>query len=305
MDHDRLFKQLLREFFIEFLALFFPKVLRYIDRGSIEFLPPEIFTDITGGERHEVDLVVKARFRGRDAFFLIHIENQASAQRDFPRRMFNYYARLHLDRGLPVYPIAIFSFDKPGTAQPDTYRVVFPDREVLRFRYRTVQLNRLNWRSFVRHRNPLAAALMAKMRIAPAERPRVKLACLRLIATLKLNPARLALIRVFVDSYLRLNAAEMVQMERDMKTLKPAEQEAVEEVLNEWVEKGMEQGRRQGKEELVLRLLARRLRSVPADMARRIADLPPESLEELGEELGEALLEFQSIDDVRAWLAGR
>ena len=35
------------------------------------------------------------------------------------------------------------------------------------FNYEIVQLNQLNWRDFSEQKNPIAAALMAKMEIAP------------------------------------------------------------------------------------------------------------------------------------------
>jgi hypothetical protein len=38
IDHDRLFKELITTFFIEFLDLFLPEVAIDIDRNSIEFL---------------------------------------------------------------------------------------------------------------------------------------------------------------------------------------------------------------------------------------------------------------------------
>lgn len=88
MDHDRMFKQLLTTFFVEFIELFCPEVAAYLRRDSIEFMDKEVFTDLTAGERHEVDLLVKAKFHDADAFFLIHVENQASAQEEFPKRMF-------------------------------------------------------------------------------------------------------------------------------------------------------------------------------------------------------------------------
>lgn len=56
-DHDRLFKELISTFFLEFLELFFPAVLNYLDRNSITFLDKEIFTDVTEGDRHESDLM--------------------------------------------------------------------------------------------------------------------------------------------------------------------------------------------------------------------------------------------------------
>jgi hypothetical protein len=110
IDHDRLFKELLSTFFLEFIDLFFPEVSAYIEAGSIDFLDKEIFTDVTSGERHEVDLVARLRFAGKEAFFLIHVETQAQQQPNFPERMFSYFARLSQKYGLPVYPIALFTF---------------------------------------------------------------------------------------------------------------------------------------------------------------------------------------------------
>src|SRR5215471_17951587 len=94
-DHDRLFKELISTFFLEFLELFLPEVRAYVDAGSLEFLDKEIFIDVTSGGRHEVDLVAKLRFKEADAFFLVHIESQAQNQPDFGRRMHAYFARLH------------------------------------------------------------------------------------------------------------------------------------------------------------------------------------------------------------------
>ncbi len=145
MNHDRLFKELLTFFFVEFVELFLPDVAAYIDYDTVEFLDREIFTDITAGETHEVDLVVKARFRGKDTFFLIHVENQSSPQSRFPRRMFDYFARLHEKYDLPIYPVVIFSYDAPHRMEPKRYRVAFPDRSVLQFDYVVIQLNRRSW----------------------------------------------------------------------------------------------------------------------------------------------------------------
>ncbi len=95
MDHDRLFKELLNNFFLEFVELFLPDVSAYLDKdAAVVPLDKEVFTDVTRGDRHEVDLLMKVKFREEMAFFLVHIENQATAQADFPKRMFRYFARL-------------------------------------------------------------------------------------------------------------------------------------------------------------------------------------------------------------------
>ena len=72
IDHDRLFKELISTFFVDFIALFFPSILEYLDTNSITFLDKEIFTDVTQGEKYESDLVAQVKFRGEQSFFLVH-----------------------------------------------------------------------------------------------------------------------------------------------------------------------------------------------------------------------------------------
>ena len=162
MEHDRLFKERLRTFFTEFISAFVPNVEEFLDLSSIEFLDKEVFTDLTAGQRHEVDLLVKARFKGKDTFFLVHVENQASAQEDFAGRMFRYFARLHEKFSLPVYPIALLSYENPRCAEPSRYEINFPGLKVLSFEFQAIQLNQLNWRDYLRSANPVAAALYDK-----------------------------------------------------------------------------------------------------------------------------------------------
>lgn len=290
MDHDRLFKELLTTFFFEFLDLFFPDLIQYLDRDSIEFLDKEVFTDVTEGERREVDLVVKVSFRHQPSFFLIHVESQAQPQAEFARRMFSYFARLHDKHRLAVYPIALFSYDQPLQAEPDEYRVEFSDLAVLAFRFRVVQLNRLDWHGFVERTNPIAAALMAKMRIEPTDRPRVKLACLSLLAKLQLSPARRALISGFVDTYLRLTMDEEKLFQEKIAKVEPKQREQVMEIVTSWMEAG-ERG-------LVLRQLRKRFGELNAQVESRIVELPIEKLERLGE----ALLDFTTVAELKDWL---
>ena len=48
-DHDRLFKELLSTFFVEFLELFLPDLAKTIEPDSIRFLQQEYFVDLTSG----------------------------------------------------------------------------------------------------------------------------------------------------------------------------------------------------------------------------------------------------------------
>jgi hypothetical protein len=294
IDHDRLFKELLTTFFVEFLELFFPEVIAYLEPNSLEFLDKEIFTDVTAGEQYEADLLVKAGFREQESFFLIHIENQAYSQADFGRRMFRYFARLFEKFALPVYPIVVFSFDTPHTPQPNIYRVEFPDKVVLELNYAVLQLNRLNWRNFLKQENPVASALMAKMNIAPEERPRVKSECLRLLATLRLDPARTKMISGFIDTYLKLNAEEEEIFKTEIAKFEPVQQEVVMEIVTSWMEQGMQRGELA----VIMRQLNRRIGTVEPELQERIRQL---SLAQL-EDLAEALLDFSNVEDLIACL---
>ena len=204
MDHDRFFKLLLTTFFMEFIKLFLPDVAKCVDRRSIRFLSHEIFTDIASGERHVVDLLVKVRFRGRPAYFLIHVETQSWSERGFARRMFEYFAPLHKKYRVPVYPVVIFSYDKPLKPGPTATKAEFPDLRVL---------------DFCVQDDPTESTGLARLRPqpqscrrpdgedadAPGDRPRVKLECSD-AGDISFRQGA-ALIGTFMDSYLNLRCA--------------------------------------------------------------------------------------------------
>ena len=227
-------------FFVEFLDLFLPQVVSQIDRDSIQFLPQEVFTDVTSGEKKEIDLLVQCRFQQQNTCFLIHVENQSYTETAFAKRMFKYFARLHEKYDLPIYPVVIFSFDEPKRAEPQNYCVTFGNLKVLEFQFVAIQLNRLNWRDFLTQPNPVAAALMSKMNIRREERPQVKAECLRLLATLKLDPARMQLISGFVDTYLRLDNTEKQVFQAAISTMGLDEQEEIMEIVTSWQQEALE-----------------------------------------------------------------
>jgi hypothetical protein len=306
IDHDRLFKELLTTFFVEFCEAFLPDVYAYLDQESITFLDKEIFVDITQGRKYESDLVVKAKFQGQETYFLILVENQSTPQSDFPRRMFGYFSRFYDKFDLPIYPVVIYSFVRPRKKQPERHLVSFPGFTVNSFRFRVIQLNRLRWRSYLSRPNPAAAALMARMQIAGRDRPKVKVQCLRLIATLKLDPARSQLIAGFVHTYLRLSAQELPRFERELGEVAPEEKKTMVTLTNEWIEagivkgieqgleQGLEQGRRDEARNLIVRLGTKRLGT--ASLAT-LATLEAANLETL-EALAERLLEVESWEEL-------
>ena len=241
-----------------------------------------------------MDLLAKVRLRGQETFILIHVENQASPRLDFPKRMFQYFSLLHGKFVLPIYPIAIFSYDRPLTPAEDRYEIELFEQSILRFQFQAIQLNRLNWREFLGKPNPVASALMTKMSIAPEDRPRVKLECLRMLATLKLDLARTGLIGVFMNSYLKLTAAEINVYNQELQAVSPEEKENVMDLVKEWkVALELE-----ARADMVARQLRHRFGELPTDVMIGIHELTSTQVDDFGE----ALLDFKTLADAQAWL---
>jgi predicted transposase/invertase (TIGR01784 family) len=310
IDHDQLFKQLISTFFLEFLDLFVPELAVNIDRDNLEFLPQEYFTDLIEGDRRAMDLVVRINLRRRPnepevgkVWAIIDCEHQSSSEANFQRRMFFYFAQLHRQYLEPVYPIAIFSFDEPKRQEQNKYRVRLPGLDILEFNFLRIQLNQLNWRDFLKQKNPVAAALMSKMKIEKKDRAKVKVECLRAIATLKLDPARVSILSGFVDTYLNLNQSEVVEFEREVASIKKeTEKEQVMQIVTSWMEQGIEQGIEQGEQKealrLVSRVLHRRVGELDADVNERLQLLSVSQLEDLLD----AALDFSQMGDLTGWL---
>ena len=140
------------------------------------------------------------------------------------------------------------------------------------------------------------------LRSVPDNRPKVKAECLRLLATLRLDPARTRLISGFVDTYLRLNTQEEQVFQGEVGKLETSEQEQIMQITTTWmeqgIEQGIEQGMRQGERSLVLRLLARRVGDLPEGVRSQVELF---SLHQI-EALGEALLDFTNLSDLEQWL---
>jgi hypothetical protein len=289
------------------VELFAPDVAALVEWETLRFLDKEMFTDVTEGERHEADLIALATVRGEESCFLIHLENQASKQAEFAERMFHYFARLRAKYRLPIYPMVLFSYDKPRKAEPDSFCIELAGREIVDFHFHAIQLNRLSWRDYAQTPNPIASALMAKMNIAPAERAKVKLECFRLLVTLKLNPAKMHLIAGFVDTYLELSRAEFEEFHRELVKEQPKKRKEAMQITGNWArenwlkgqQEGLLKGRREGQVELVLRQLPRRVGPLTKRLQQRVRALPIEKLEALAE----ALFDFNNRADLEAWLA--
>lgn len=277
ISHDRLFKELLGTFFTEFVALFFPDVYREIDLTHLNFLQQEVFTDVTVGEKHIVDLLVETRLRDEDGLILIHVETQAKFQEEFAERMFVYFSRLYQKFRRRILPIVVFSYNDDHD-EPDCFQIGFTFLEVLKFHFYKLELKKRNWREYIESDNPVAAALLSKMGYRPDEKVQVKVEFVRMLTRLRLDPARMTLLAGFFETYLKLNKTEEKVFQSEIQKLDQKELVRVMQLTTSWHEKG----RTEGKIEIVKNMLAENL---TVDLIAKVTGLSSAEINKIKEEL--------------------
>lgn len=257
-SHDEALKKLLQTFFAEFLELFLPEVAEQLDHRETRFLQQELLVDVVGGESRELDLLLATRFRDKDAYVLVHFEPQSYREADFHERMFIYFSRLfelYRKEFKLIIPIAVFSMD--GVRQErDSIRMHVGEHEILQFRFLQVKLRSHNWRDFMDSDNPVAAALLAKMRYTKKEARELRTAYLRMLLRLgeKLDAGKLALIMSVADLYYKPIPQEDEDIIRELNEQGVRGGRKIMELMPAWkrwgyeegLEKGIEQGMEQG-----------------------------------------------------------
>lgn len=185
--------------------------------------------------------------------------------------------------------------------------VDFPNKRVLAFDYDVIDLQNLDAKSYVSIHNPAALALAARMGRTPENKAVFIRDFALTLAQLRLARADKDTVAGFFFAYERLNAAEGLQLAREISKVESSEmREQIMHLTNPWIEAGKQQGleqglvkgRQQGEAELVLRQLTRRFGVLAASQAKAVRKLPLAKLEALGE----ALLEFTSRSDLARWL---
>lgn len=309
VDRDRLFRDLLKTFFLEFVDLFFPKIAVAIDPKSIRFLeeeepqtPQEQGEQEVAPQQKEVasssNILVQVRMRGQESCFWVHLESSSDAAIKPERRVFHTFARLDAKYNLPIYPIILQASDASQRLDTNGYRVEFVDRKVLDFSFVAIQLHRLNWRDFLQRRNPVAAALMPTMNVQTFDRPVVKAECLRLLTNLRLDAKHVKVISEFIEAFLKLSPAEEQVLQTEMERMGLLERERITNLLTSSTRENQQQGAEREALTLVFRLLKRRIGNLNPDLEAQVRRLPVNQVEDLGE----ALLDFNNEEDLKNWL---
>jgi hypothetical protein len=311
MNHDALFKMLLKapSLLKGFFEAFVPDAFPFVDFGILEFVDKERFT--IDGRKRTGDLLVKTRFRGEAAGFLIHLEHQAQPDSDLGRRMLEYFMLDWRQYDLPVYPIAVLSYKHTPEANFPPLSVSFPNKRVLQFDFDVIDLSKMEAERYIKMPNPAALALAARMKFDTKNRISLTRDFYLALAATPLQQREQKLVACFFSAYQPLDKSQALQLAKELGKVKPdARREKImhltnpfielgkEEGLQQGLQRGRQEGRQEGETDLVLRLLCRRIGALSASQKKVIRKLSAGKIEALGE----ALLDFTSPADLTRWL---
>jgi len=279
IPHDQLFKELLQEFLPEFVSLFFPETASGIDWSDVEFLNPELFTDLLEGSRRTLDLIARVRTQaGEPELLLLHVEVESDPRNEFPARMFDYYCVLRLRRRLPVLPIAVYLKPGHGGITRGEYVETLLDFPIVNFQYHLVAIPDVP-REKLPTDNPVRHALAPLLK-GRGERPVELLReAYTGIAHTGRDPARQVLLAHLAETYAGLRAGEIAELRA---SLADYEDQEVRKMTTIWHDLGREEGREEGRAEgvrsSILQLLEARFGPLPAGIETALARVVDEEV---------------------------
>jgi hypothetical protein len=310
VDHDQRFKSLIKEFFADFLRLFFHDWVDRFDCERVEWLEKELFSEPPEGSRRILDLVAKLPMRQAvdtepkelaDALLaLVHIEIESPdrAARLRPR-MVDAYLQLRRQHRLPVLPIALYLKVGLKGLGVDRYEERFGELRTLSFRYLYVGLPALDAVEYVQGENWLGVALAALMKVSPDRTAWLAAEALRRIVGAPLSEQQRFLLGDCVQAYLRLEKTQRQEFER---LIALPQYEGVKAMNATWydrgLEKGLEKGRAEGRRAALRELLEQRFGPLPPRVKDRLQRVQEKRLVQLtGAVLRAKSLKELGLDD--------
>lgn len=299
-DYDSPWKDILERYLPDFLAFFFTAAHSDIDWSAgyvwLDKELQQIVRDAELGRRYADKLVQVRRRDGDNAWVLIHIEVQGQPEADFAERMFVYHYRVFDRYRRQPVSLAVLA-DEQEQWRPDHFSYELWDCAV-DFRFPVAKLAAYAQRrdELEASANPFATVVLTHLaaretRDDVLSRAQLKLGLTRRLYRLGYSRQAVLDLYAFIDWLLALPADLEQQV---WETIKGFE----EEQGMSYITTAERVGRAAGQRELVLRQLTRKCGELSAEVERRITALSDEELANLGD----ALLDFTTADDLERWL---
>lgn len=281
-DHEQLFKDVIREFFPDFLRLFFAGYAARHDFATVEWLDKELFTDPPTGTVHVLDLVAKLRANEPVApvppvadsadptawLALVHVEIESpDSTTGIDARLPSYFHHLRRKYGLPVMPAVLYlkvALDGLGVREIEDRYFDFVTNT---FRYWYVGLPGLPATDYLRGDNWLGVALSALMRTPKGQRVELGVEAMRRLGEAPISEHHRSLLGDCVETYIDIPEEES---ERFQGILEENATGRVQPVHKTRFQRGTERGQLLEARAAVRELIEARFGAVPAEVAEAV-----------------------------------
>ncbi len=297
-DYDGAWKEALRQFLPAILECYFPAIAATVDWEH----PPEWFNKElsqilgqTGRRNRTVDVLVKLRLRdGSEQWILLHIEVQTHYEEDFPGRLALYNSGLFWIFRQRVVTLAVLADLREGWLPTEDRFQLAGFESLTRFPVcKLIDRLRTDWQNDHSLPVQLARAQIAALRTAgdPEGRYRAKWQLVRNLYEIGYNAEQVREMFGLIDWMMHLRVDLEKQFKQELDAFEESQQmpyvTSVERIA-----------KAEGAAVVLLELLAERFGTVPEELQQRIQHLRMDQLTGLGK----AILRFQAIEDLEAWL---
>ena len=277
--HDQLFKQLLKARLVDLVQMVAPGIAARLDFAHAELIDRELFSELVGGDRREVDLLARIPTRAGDGHecILVHTEVEAGWRSGTAERIWNYYLHIRVAYDLPVLPIVLYLSGGRAGVRVEEHHEKLWEFAVATFRYCALAVAGCRAEDYLARPEPLAWALTPLMRMQELRPAEHLLACYRRIAAAPIEHRQRRLLINCVRTYLKLEGRDREEFEA-MTAIQRA-QLVLSEDAPTWEDEVKDEGRREGARELLRAQLEQRFGPLPEASRRRLEAI--ESSDEL------------------------
>ena len=323
MELDQFMKELVGEFLMEIIELFFPDLAIKLDFSRKKDLNKELYTKSPKGEERFVDVLLEVGYKiPPPSVLLVHVESQQNKRFDFPARMLSYqcliyereiererqdsfslaeFAEWEKKKHLLSFVFCNYALEADITEKE--YKTAFQ----LSCRYTCISLPMLSAREYLQKDNSVVCALVVFMDLDGLSKPILKVESYRklLLYMKSLTPRQFNQIVYSLETYLTLTEEEKEIYQRLINEVYPEVSEMItnplieqgrQEGIQQGVRQGIQQGQQQGLQESVIRILSHRFQQVPQDLQEKIASLT--DIQKL-RNLLDASVEVKSLEELR------
>ncbi|MEZ4528402.1 MAG: DUF4351 domain-containing protein [Desulfobacterales bacterium] len=316
-------KEVLEQYFQEFMAFFFPDAHAEIDWSKgYEFLDKEfqkITKDAATGRRYVDKLVKVFLLNGDETWGLVHTDIQNEPEPGFSERMYIYNYRIFDKYRRPAVSFAVIGH------VPKKARIGKYDRKKwgceVRFRFPVIRLSAYAKKreQLMKSGNPFAVVVMAHLLAQETagkteNRLHEKLRIIRHLYRKGFSRQDVINLFRFIDWVMALPEREdeifrdevlAIEKEKKMPYVTSVERIGFKRGVLVGEKRGEARGEARGKKEgqisLLAKLIARKYKSRASEESRILKKLGMRDISGLGEKL----FDFETLDEVHAWIESR